>query len=101
MRNTVVIVTIKQNTISQDNGNNFLRKLLYFSQTRAKPGAALQTWTNGQMDYVIVIKNFLNLEGHPNLIIGSEITVILLKGWIWPIVGVVSGRVSRLVDVSF
>ena len=39
-------------------------------------------------DYVIVIKNFLNLKGHQNPINGSEVTVILLKRWIWPICGV-------------
>ena len=36
---------------------------------------------------VIVIKNFLNLEGHQNPIIGSKVTAILLKGWISPIGG--------------
>ena len=51
----------------------------------------------------MVIKNFLNIEGHQNPISGSEVTAILLKGWIWPIDGVASGRVcacslrSRLV----
>ena len=53
--------------------------------------------------YVIVIKTFLNPEGHQNPISGSKVTVILLKGWILPIGGVASGRVcvcslhSRLV----
>ena len=41
----------------------------------------------------MVIKNFLSLRGHQNPISGSEVTVILLKGWIWPIGGVASGRV--------
>ena len=56
-----------------------------------------------KIDYVIVIKTFLNPEGHQNTISGSNITVILLKGWILPIGGVASGRVcacslrSRLV----
>ena len=55
------------------------------------------------IDYVIVIKTFLNPEGHQNPISGSKVTVILLKGWILPIGGVASGRVcacslrSRLV----
>ena len=35
-------------------------------------------------DYVIVIKNFLNPEGHQNPISGSKVTAILLKGWILP-----------------
>ena len=34
----------------------------------------------------------LNLEGHPNCITGSRVTVILLNGWILPIGGVASGR---------
>ena len=34
-----------------------------------------------------MIKNFLNLEGHQNPIMGSKVTVILLKGWISPIGG--------------
>ena len=56
-----------------------------------------------KIDYVIVIKNFLNPEGHQNPISGSKVMAILLKGWIWPICGVASGRVcacslhSRLV----
>ena len=56
-----------------------------------------------KINYVIVIKTFLNLKGHQNLISGSEVTAILLKGWIWPFGGVASGWVcacslrSRLV----
>ena len=46
-----------------------------------------------KIDYVIVIKNFLYLEGNKNPISGSEGTGILLKGWIWPIGEVASGRV--------
>ena len=42
---------------------------------------------------VIVIENFLNLEGHQNPIGGSEVTVILLKGLISPVGGVALGRV--------
>ena len=40
-----------------------------------------------KIDYVIVIKTFLNPEGHPNRISGSKVTAILLKGWILPIGG--------------
>ena len=40
-----------------------------------------------KIDYVIVIKNFLNPEGHQNPISGSIVTAILLKGWILPIGG--------------
>ena len=35
-----------------------------------------------KIDYVIVIKNFLNRKGHQDPISGSKVTVILLKGWI-------------------
>ena len=45
-----------------------------------------------KIDYVIVIKNFLNPEGHQNRISGSKVTVILLKGWIWPIAGASAGE---------
>ena len=45
------------------------------------------------MDYVIVIKKFLNPEGHKNPISGSKLRAILLKGLIWPIGGVALGRV--------
>ena len=51
----------------------------------------------------MVIKIFLNPEGHQNRISGSKVTAILLKGWTLPIGGVASGRVcacslrSRLV----
>ena len=41
----------------------------------------------------MVIKTFLNPEGHHNRIIGSKVTVNLLKGWILPIGGAASGRV--------
>ena len=45
-----------------------------------------------KMDYVIVIKNFLNPEVHQNPISGSKVTVILLTGWILPIGEASSGR---------
>ena len=32
-----------------------------------------------------MIKNFLNSKGHQNPISGSKVTVILLKGWNFPI----------------
>ena len=61
------------------------------------------TSSSCKIDYVIVITNFLNPKRHQNLISGSKVTAILLKGWIWPVGGVASGRVcacslrSRLV----
>ena len=47
-----------------------------------------------KIDYVIVIKIFLYLEGHQNLISGSKVTVLLLKCGFLPIDGVASGRIS-------
>ena len=44
-----------------------------------------------KIDYVIMIKNFLNPEGHQNPFSGSKVTAILLKGWIWPIGGASRG----------
>ena len=35
-----------------------------------------------KIDYVVVIKTFLNPEGHQNRISGLKVTAILLKGWI-------------------
>ena len=40
-----------------------------------------------KIDYVIVIKTFLNPKGHQNPINGSKVTAILLNGWILPIGG--------------
>ena len=40
-----------------------------------------------KIDYVIVIRTFLNPERHQNRKTGSKVTVILLKGWILPIGG--------------
>ena len=39
-----------------------------------------------------MIKNFLNPEGHHNPLSGSKVMAILLKGWIWPIVGASAGE---------
>ena len=40
-----------------------------------------------KIDYIIVIKTFLNPDGHQNCITGSKVTAILLKWWILPIGG--------------
>ena len=45
------------------------------------------------INYVIVIKNFLNPEGYQNPIRGSKVRAILLKGWILPIGGASAVRV--------
>ena len=47
-----------------------------------------------EIDYVIYIKEILNLKGHPNCITGLTVTTSLLNGWILPVCGVASGRVS-------
>ena len=53
-----------------------------------------------KIDYVIVIKSFLNPEGHQNPISGSKFTAILLKGWIWPIGEASAGEGLRLQPVQ-
>ena len=40
-----------------------------------------------KIDYVTILKEILNLEGHPNSITDSRVTVILLNRWIFPIGG--------------
>ena len=46
-----------------------------------------------KIDYVIVIKTFLNPENHQNRMSGSKVTAILLKGWILPMGGASAVRV--------
>ena len=45
------------------------------------------SYSSYKIDYVVVIKNFLNLEGHQSPLSGSEVTPILLKWQILPIGG--------------
>ena len=57
-----------------------------------------------KIGYVIVIKNFLNQEGHHNPINGLKGTAILQKGWILPIGGasaVESMRSTKLPHLVF
>ena len=44
-----------------------------------------------RIDYVVVVKNFLNPKGHQNPISGSKVTAILLKRRILPIGGASAG----------
>ena len=44
----------------------------------------------------MVVKNFLNPEGHQNPMSGSKVTAILLKGCILPIGGASAGEFLRL-----
>ena len=71
---------------------------------RRRHAQTVKVWSSSyKIDYIIVIKIFLNPEGRQNPISGSKVTAILLKGWIWHIGGVALGRVcacnlrSRLV----
>ena len=102
-------------------------KNITYQQTRAKPGAALQTpssfiisfndsvsepfpptalrrrhaqtvkdsSSSYKKDYVIVVKTFLNHEGHQIPISGSKVTVILLKGCILPFGGALAVKGLR------
>ena len=38
-----------------------------------------------KIDYVVILLEILNHEGHLNRIIGARVTAILLNGWILPI----------------
>ena len=40
-----------------------------------------------EIDWFPILLEILNLKGHPNCITGSKVTVILLNGWILPIIG--------------
>ena len=56
-----------------------------FPPTALQRRHAQTVWNSSssyKTDYVIVIKNFLNHEGHQNRINGPKVTAILLKGWI-------------------
>ena len=35
-----------------------------------------------KIDYVNIIKEILNLKGHPNSITGSKVSAMMLNGWI-------------------
>ena len=45
------------------------------------------------IDYVTILLEILNPEGHPNCITGSEVTAFLLNGWILPVDKLALGRV--------
>ena len=40
-----------------------------------------------EINYLTIVSEILNLEGHPICITGSRVTAILLNGWILPISG--------------
>ena len=45
------------------------------------------SFSSYKINSFVVIKTFLNHEGHQNRITGSKVKIILLKGWILPIGG--------------
>ena len=47
-------------------------------------------------DYVTILKEILNLDGHPNCITGSKVTAILLNRWALPIGGASAVKSVRL-----
>ena len=46
-----------------------------------------------KIDYVQISEEILNFEGHLNLVIGSNVTAILVNGGILPSAGGSTGRV--------
>ena len=53
-----------------------------------------------KIDNCTILKEILNLKGHPNHITVSKVTAILLNGWILPIVGVSAVKGLRLQPVQ-
>ena len=49
-----------------------------------------------KIDYITILKEILNLEGHPNRITGLKVTAILLNWWIFPIGGALAVKGLRL-----
>ena len=49
-----------------------------------------------KIEYVTILKEILNLEGHANCITGSKVTTILLNEWILPIGGASAVKGLRL-----
>ena len=49
-----------------------------------------------QTNYIDIVLEILNLEGHPNRCIGSKVTKFILRGWVLPTGGVALGRGLRL-----
>ena len=68
--------------------------MVFFSRAgRRHTQTVTDSSSSYKIDYFIVIKTFLNPEGHHNRISGSKGTAILLKGWILPIGGASAVRV--------
>ena len=54
----------------------------------------LKDWAfSHKIDYVLLFKEILNLEGHINRFVGSKVTAILVNREILPSGGVALGRV--------
>ena len=56
---------------------------------------------SNKIDYVAIVLEILNFEGHHNRITGSRVTAILLNGWILSIDGAVEGLQNRGYPVYF
>ena len=57
---------------------------MFFLPQRGHAQTVRDCSSSYKIDYDIVIKNFLNPEGHQNWISDSKVRAILLKGWILP-----------------
>ena len=91
-----IFIIIRRPGRSQGLLYKHLRDSLINSLSHPFPPTALrrrhaQTVRDSSSSYkiysVVVIKTFLNPEGHQHRITGSKVTAILLKGWILPICG--------------
>ena len=74
--------------------NSFIQwvsKSAFSSNSRHAQTVRVST-SSYKIDYVIIIKNFLNPKGHQNPFSGSKVMAILVKGWIWPIGGASAGQ---------
>ena len=75
--------------------HSFIQSVILTALRRRHAQTVRYRASSYKIDYVIVIKSFLNPEGHQNPISGSKVTAILLKVWIWPIGEASAGRVCN------
>ena len=71
--------------------DSLIQSVSLFLPQRSHAQTIRDSTSSYKIDYLIIIKNFLNPEGHHNPFSGSKVTAILLKEWIWPIGEVASG----------
>ena len=60
--------------------NSFIHPLVPTALHRRHAQMVRDSSSSYKIDYVIVIKTFLNPEGHQNRITGSKVTAVLVKG---------------------